>query len=125
MYNSKNNVTLIGRVAQEPHIEKNADGSKKVFVKMAVQDNYRTGDEFGTEFVEVERYEKADKSEYIERLGVGDQVIITGHLTCKSYQKDGETVYPPIKVAVDSVSPLQQAAANKAADALTEDIEEA
>lgn len=120
MYNVRNAVTLLGRVAQETKTIANQDGSKKLFGKIAVQDNYKTGGEFGTEFIEFTMFVGKDGSNWAESLAVGDYVAVEGHLTCKPYEKDGQMVYPALSLAADKVTPIARAEANKAGAAMAE-----
>ena len=114
MFNVRNHCELIGRVAQKSRVIENQDGSKKVFGKVAVQDNYKTAGEFGTEFIEFTMYISKDGSNWAEDLKIGDIVAVEGHLTAKPYEKDGEKVYPALSVVADKVTPIARAKANKA-----------
>lgn len=113
MYNIRNSVTLIGRVASEPMIIPNKDGSKKLFGKVAVQDNYKTDGKYCTEFIEFTMFVNKGTSNWAENLEVGDCVAVEGHLTCKPYVKDGQTVYPALSLAAEKVTPLARAAVNR------------
>ena len=108
MFNPRNAVTLFGNVVRPSRVVERPDNSKTVFITVAVKDNYQTAGEWKSEFIECQKYIGPDangqpRTDRAESLGVGDQIIVYGHLTCKSYEKDGETVYPPITVAFDNV----------------------
>ena len=90
-----------GRVTKAPVIMKNKDGSKKVFVTLAVQDNFASGKdkERKTQFLNLEGFVPKDRqSSVYEKLEVGDKVAIQYRVETPSYEKDGEKVYRTVLV---------------------------
>lgn len=97
--NTRNFGIVTGRLAADPVVFDNKDGSKKVKVKLAVQDNFKSGADQTkkTKFVELDAFINADRA--ANGLGVygmmhkGDQVTLQYTLDPNSYEKDGQTVY--------------------------------
>ncbi len=98
--NIRNFGVAIGRLAQDPVVFDNSDGSKKVKLKLAIQDNYKSGPDNTkqTRFVEFDAFVSADKATK-SGLGVygmihkGDLVGLNYTLQPNTYEKGGETVY--------------------------------
>lgn len=97
--NTRNFGIVTGRLAQDPVVFDNKDGSKKVKVKLAVADNFKSGPDQvkQTRFVELDGFVNAENAK--KGLGVygmmhqGDMVSLQYTLQPNSYEKGGETVY--------------------------------
>ena len=118
MHNPRNAVTIIGNVVRPSRVVERPDGSKTVFITVAAKDNYQTGGEWMSEFIEAQKYVGPDangnpRTDKAESLGVGDAVIVVGHLSSKAYEKDGEMVYPPLSFVFDSVTIDRKGTASK------------
>ena len=96
MMNLSNYGMCEGRVTKKPVAMDNKDGSKKVFVTLAVQDNFASGKdkERKTQFLNLEGFVPKDRqSSVYEKLEVGDKVAIQYRVETPSYEKDGQTIY--------------------------------
>ena len=96
MLNLSNYGICEGRITKKPVAMDNKDGSKKVFVTLAVQDNFASGKdkERKTQFLNLEGFVPKDRqSSVYEKLGVGDKVAIQYRVETPSYEKDGQTIY--------------------------------
>lgn len=94
-----------GRLTKEPKLMKNKDGSKKVFVTVAVQDNFVSGKnkERKTQFINLEGFIPAGRTKTAyDNMATGDKVAFQYRIETPSYQKDGETVYRTVLV-IESV----------------------
>lgn len=107
--NPRNNGQLIGRLASDPRVFTNKDGSKTVLMNIYADRDYkdRSGNR-GSDAVPVEAYIAAT----VQGLGPyslvhrGDLVSINYALRMDSYNKNGETVYD-LKVAAESIALLE------------------
>ena len=102
--NIKNFGTVIGRLTKEPVVFSNSDGSRKVMLTVATQDNFKNaGGERGTQFVNLEAF----VSNLTPGLGVydsmhkGDMGGIGFTVKSNSYEKNGETVYSQVLQVTD------------------------
>ena len=96
MLNMSNFGMCEGRVTKKPVMMENKDSSKKVFVTLAVQDNFASGadKERKTQFLNLEGFVPKDrKASVYEKLEVGDKVAIQYRVETPSYEKDGQKVY--------------------------------
>lgn len=96
MLNMSNFGMCEGRITKKPVAMDNKDGSKKVFVTLAVQDNFTSGKdkERKTQFLNLEGFVPKDRqSSVYEKLDVGDKVAIQYRVETPSYEKDGQTIY--------------------------------
>mgnify|MGYP000844389539 FL=1 len=105
---TKNLGTLIGRLAQDVKFADNKDGSRKAYVTLAVERDYKTED--GTrpvDYIQVEGFLPATKSGngVYEHMKQGDLVSIAFSVRPNSYEKDGEKVYVQ-KLIVEGVDLL-------------------
>ena len=101
MLNMSNFGMCEGRVTKKPVMMDNKDGSKKVFVTLAVQDNFASGTdkERKTQFINLEGFVPKDrKSSVYEKLEVGDKVAIQYRVETPSYEKGGQKVYRTVLV---------------------------
>lgn len=104
MSNPANNGTLIGRLSQDVKAFANQDGSQKLMISIAVEDNFKSGPEqkAQTSFVQVEAFVGAGKSAGgWDRVHKGDLIAVQFRVDARSYTgKDGKTVYP-VKLVVE------------------------
>ena len=120
-----------GRITKKPVMMDNKDGSKKVFVTLAVQDNFTSGSdkERKTQFINLEGFVPKDrKSSVYEKLEVGDKVAIQYRVETPSYEKDGQTIYKTALVIEniqfkESMAEKTARQARHAADAAAADAE--
>ena len=120
-----------GRVTKKPVAMDNKDGSKKVFVTVAIQDNFASGadKEKKTQFVNFEGFVPKDrKSSVYDKLEVGDKIAVQYRIETPSYEKDGEKVYKTALVIEniqfkESMAEKTARQARHAADAAAADAE--
>lgn len=131
MLNMSNYGVAEGRITKAPVVMDNKDGSKKVFVTLAVQDNFASGadKERKTQFINLEGFVPKDrKSSVYDKLETGDKVAIQYRVETPSYAKDGQNVYKTALV-IESVQFKESKAektarqARHAADAAAADAE--
>lgn len=131
MLNMSNFGMCEGRITKKPVMMDNKDGSKKVFVTLAVQDNFASGTdkERKTQFINLEGFVPKDrKSSVYEKLEVGDKVAIQYRVETPSYEKDGEKIYKTALVIEnvqfkESMAEKTARQARHAADAAAADAE--
>ena len=131
MLNLSNYGICEGRITKKPVAMDNKDGSKKVFVTLAVQDNFASGKdkERKTQFLNLEGFVPKDRqSSVYEKLGVGDKVAIQYRVETPSYEKDGQTIYKTALVIEniqfkESIAEKTARQARHAADAAAADAE--
>ena len=131
MMNLSNYGMCEGRVTKKPVAMDNKDGSKKVFVTLAVQDNFASGKdkERKTQFLNLEGFVPKDRqSSVYEKLEVGDKVAIQYRVETPSYEKDGQTIYKTALVIEntqfkESMAEKTARQARHAADAAAADAE--
>lgn len=117
MTNPSNTLNLTGRIAREPVFFKNSDGSQKVKVTLAVQDNFKSGPDKKrkTQFLPVEQYLSAAIGQGAwANVTTGSYVQVLAHVEANNYEKDGETVYGGVNIIVDSVNYLETKAKTEA-----------
>lgn len=103
---NQNNFGIVtGRLTRDVTVFENKDGSKKVLVNVAVDNNYESRDgKRHSQFLPLEAYVPAT----VEGLGAfahmakGDQVGFEIHLESDQYEKNGATVYAQ-KIVIDGV----------------------
>lgn len=102
--NIKNYGVIIGRLTKDIVVFPNSDGSKKVMLTVAAQDNFKNAaGERGTQFVNLEAF----VSNQSQGLGVyeymhkGDLVGIGYTVKSNSYEKNGETIYTQVLQVTD------------------------
>lgn len=99
MKNIRNNGTIIGRPTKDPVIFTNKDGSRKVMLSIAVQDNYTGKDgKKNTQFVSLEGFVRADKPNngVYDIIHEGDLIGVEFSVRSNNYQKNGEMVYSQV-----------------------------
>lgn len=117
---ANNRVEVTGRLAQDPYLTENANGSHTVFLTVMVDDNITTskGEKLPAEAIRCQRYlpESTDLSAWpYGVIAKGDRVTVFGHLTNGAYQKaDGTMDYSkPIVFVIDSVNGAESKAARE------------
>ncbi len=131
MLNLSNYGICEGRITKKPVAMDNKDGSKKVFVTLAVQDNFASGKdkERKTQFLNLEGFVPKDRqSSVYEKMEVGDKVAIQYRVETPSYEKDGQTIYKTALVIEniqfkESMAEKTARQARHAADAAAADAE--
>ena len=131
MMNLSNYGICEGRITKKPVAMDNKDGSKKVFVTLAVQDNFASGKdkERKTQFLNLEGFVPKDRqSSVYEKMEVGDKVAIQYRVETPSYEKDGQTIYKTALVIEniqfkESMAEKTARQARHAADAAAADAE--
>ena len=106
MMNLSNYGICEGRITKKPVAMDNKDGSKKVFVTLAVQDNFASGKdkERKTQFLNLEGFVPKDRqSSVYEKLEVGDKVAIQYRVETPSYEKDGQTIYKTAVLTIENI----------------------
>lgn len=108
MTNFNNNGRLIGRLGQPiKRFENPGNGSSTLKVSLLVSHNYVTKSSGTVESdglsLDVYQAPGTEGLGYWANVGVGDLVGVDVTMTCRSYVKDGKTVYPPVTLQVDGV----------------------
>ncbi|KIA74380.1 hypothetical protein ANMWB30_09530 [Arthrobacter sp. MWB30] len=112
MSNPLNNVNLVGRLAADPKVFPNSDGSKKVLVTIYTDRNYRNAaGETISDQIPVEAFISKDVNGLgpYDHVHAGDQVAIQAQLELVPYIAKGtnEKVYPAVKVVANTIQFLE------------------
>ncbi|MBT8163208.1 MULTISPECIES: single-stranded DNA-binding protein [Arthrobacter] len=111
MSNPRNNGTLLGRLANDPKIFPNQDGSAKVMFTVYTDRNFKNGNgEVVSDALPVERFisKTTDfQATPYARIHKGDLVALQTALRANVYEKNGETVYDDIKIVVEELTFLE------------------
>lgn len=98
MINACNYGTVIGRLARDPQIFTNEDGSRKVLMTVMVRRNYKQNGTYQSDAVSLEAYlPKEFNAPIYNMIHQGDQVAVMYTVRSSSYQKDGETIWAEAK----------------------------
>lgn len=104
MTNPANSGTITGRLAQDIKSFMNDDGSKKLLISIAVDDNFVSGTDrkAQTNFIQLESFVPANRNAGgWDRVRRGDLVSLQFHVDAKPYTDgQGQTHYPQ-KLVVD------------------------
>jgi single-strand DNA-binding protein len=97
-------VTLVGNCTNDPELRFTETGSGKVSFGIAVDRNWKSGDEWKTEtsFFNIIGWDPI-ASEAARVVQKGVRVMVSGRLSQRSYEKDGEKKYV-IEVVADEVA---------------------
>lgn len=121
MLNMRNYGVAEGRLTREPAVFQNSDGSKKIKLTIAAQDNYKSTNEDGkkekgSQFIQLEAFVPAgrDKTVY-DLMHKGDMVGAQYSIRSNTYEKDGKPVYSQV-LFIESVD-LKETKATTAARA--------
>jgi single-stranded DNA-binding protein len=105
MANPNNFGVLTGRLAQEPQVFENQDGSHTVLVTLAVEDNFLSGKDRKAKvhFPSIRAFvpKTVDGIGSWGRTHKGDLISVATRIAAESYVKDGETVYPTVVIEAD------------------------
>lgn len=97
-----NNLNLTGRLAKDPYINENKDGSKKINMTLAVNASYKDADgKTHVDYIDVETFISKDRKSIggYEFITKGTRVGVTGRFRQNIYtDKDGKTVYKQVVV---------------------------
>lgn len=100
MTNLRNFGTVIGRLTRDVAVFPNKDGSRKVMVNVAVQDNYTGKDgKKGSQFIALEGFIRSDKKDngVYDHMHKGDLVGIGFSVRNNNYtDKNNQNVYSQI-----------------------------
>lgn len=88
---STSNITIVGNLTGDPEMRFTDGGSGKINFSMAVDRNWKVGDEWKTEtsFFNVIAWDPV-ASEAARLLAKGARVMVNGRLQQRSYEKDGQ-----------------------------------
>lgn len=105
MANPANTATLIGRLGADLKQFDNADGSKTLLGTLMVDEDFLRA---GQSEPQVDRIPirafvpaKANGLGSWGRVHKGDLIAVNARISCKSYEKDGQTVYPEPTIEID------------------------
>lgn len=100
MANIKNYGVAIGRLVKDPVVFSNKDGSKKVMITLAVQDNYKSADGTkGSQFIALEAFvsNKSTGNTVYDYMHKGDKVGVEYTVRTNNYKDaKGEDVYSQV-----------------------------
>lgn len=107
MSNPVNNGTVIGRLARDPKVFTNSDGSKKVAFTLFANRNFKNqAGETVADAIPVEAFVRKEtditKTPFAA-IHKGDQVAVNTSLRMDSYERNGEDVYE-LKVIINSIT---------------------
>lgn len=109
MSNPRNNGVLVGRLANDPQVFENRDGSKKVRITLMVDRNYTNAqNERQSDAIDVEAFinKAANGTGPYANVHKGDLVSVQTTLRKDVYPKNGETVYE-LKVVAEEITFLE------------------
>jgi single-strand DNA-binding protein len=110
MSNPVNHGTLVGRLARDPKVFSNTDGSHKVVFTVFANRNFKNAQgEILSDGIPVEAFvrKETDFSKTpFANIHRGDQVALNTALRMDSYVRDGENVYD-LKVVVEDITFLE------------------
>jgi single-stranded DNA-binding protein len=115
MSNPLNNTNLIGRLAADPRVFPNSDGSKKVLFTLYVDRNYRNaGGEVVSDQIPVEAFVSKDVNGLgpYSHIHAGDLVAVQAQLELLPYTDKGtnEKKYPGVKIVSNTIQFLESRA---------------
>ena len=96
-----NQVTLLGRLGRDAETSFTANGKSVTKFSIATENSYKVGDEWKTDtsWNNCVAWGKDKVAAYMTK---GSQVLVTGRLNTRSYDKDGEKKYVT-EVVVDNI----------------------
>ncbi|MFD2794590.1 single-stranded DNA-binding protein [Promicromonospora vindobonensis] len=109
MSNPRNNGTVIGRLANDPKVFENKDGSKKVLLTIFADRNYTNAqNERPSDAIPVEAFVRSQTQGLgpYSNIHKGDQVAIGYTLRMDRYSKNGEQVFD-LKVTAEDITFLE------------------
>ena len=117
MENLRNSCKFVGRLSKDPKVITNKDGSKKVLITIACENNYKTKGERKAQFVPVQAFVSADKTNTVyDYMHSGDLIAVSCEFRNNDYEKDGEMVYTMV-MAIQTVDLLESKAVTTARQA--------
>ena len=97
-----NSLQLTGRLAKDPYINENKDGSKKINMTLAVSASYKDSDgKAHVDYIDVETFISKERKSIggYEFIKKGTRVGVTGRLRQNIYtDKNNKTVYKQVVV---------------------------
>lgn len=105
MANDLNRCEFIGRLVKDPEVRHSTDGTAMCSLTLAC--GWKTKAKEGTEFVRIVAYQKLAEiiGEYMKK---GSQMYVSGRMTTRSYDKNGEKRYST-EVVADTMQMLGHA----------------
>jgi single-strand DNA-binding protein len=128
MSNPRNTGTRIGRLARDPKVFTNKDGSKTVLFTLMVDRNYTNAQDVReADAIDLEAFvsNKTNGNGPYDRIHAGDLVAVQDTIRKNVYQKNGQTVYEQKLMAeeitfLESKTTTQARLAKRAAEAEAE-----
>lgn len=117
-----NSFVITGRASKAISAFQNQDGSRKMMLSIAVQQDYKNKDgKVGTDFINVEGYVPANKGDGVYAcINKGDLISVTGRIASNNYtDKDGKAVYGQV-LRVEKIALLESKAVTDARKARAE-----
>ena len=99
-----NNVTLVGRLTQDPEVKESTDGTKRTVITIAVSRDYRNSDGiYDADFIKCVLWNgiASATKDYCHK---GDVVGVKGKLQSRTYETEDNQKKHIIEVIVDKVS---------------------
>lgn len=109
--NDLNQCNIIGRLVEQPELRHSNSGTPVCTFTLA--NGWKTKEKDGTEYIRCVAYQRT--AEVIaEYMGKGDQMFISGRMSTRSYEKDGQKRYST-EITVNQMQMLAKAKANEQA----------
>ncbi|MCM1053187.1 MAG: single-stranded DNA-binding protein [Ruminococcus sp.] len=99
-----NNVTLVGRLTQDPEVKENNDGTFRTLVKLAISRDYKNSDGiYEADYIHCVLWNGIASAtrDYCHK---GDVVGIRGRLQTRTYETENSDKKYVLEVVVDKVS---------------------
>lgn len=109
-----NKTFQVGRLTKQPHIIKHEGReSATAYFVVAVKDNFKSKNEYATQFISAQSYLKNQNSiDYYSKLGTGDLVELTGMLRFSTWTDNQNVQKHSLQVHAESIRVLKRAKQN-------------
>ncbi len=107
---------LEGRLTRDPKIFTNKDGSRKVLVNIAVQDNFKSGEDksYNSQFPQLEQFlNKDSKLQTYDKVKKGDLLQLRYSVRTPQYKKEDGSIEYQLKLVIEDVKIKAYAPANR------------
>lgn len=114
MINASNFGVATGRLARDPKILVNDNGSRKVLMTLMVRRNFKQNGEYLSDAISLEAYlPETFKAPVYDMIHKGDQISVMYTVRSSNYEKNGETIYTEVK-QIETIQLLESKAVTEA-----------